>query len=277
MKVFSYTPEGSEPLLERLTWNTDVLTARSGAEYRRSLRSRPRYHYEYTLGASDELTNGYAPLLVDLRDYTGDFLMPLWPHASIAPARPVAGLDASGLCLGYYPNGVTVQVPGEAPDGVVELVPLGLGRLTDARKITHSTDALAQVKVAIDLYNHAEVVAPFAVNVDGLPVFDFASDWSAGTDESLQDDENVLDYDGIWQVETRYRARTVSLSIFLDSPAEIARFRSFLFAVKGAYLPFLANPGFDQSAGLWRLNSDAVEILYVAPGLATSKITLKKL
>ena len=280
MKVFAYTPDGGEPLLERLTWSTDTLTARSGVEHRRALRSRPRYYYEYTLGISNQLTNGYAGLLDDLRQYVGDFLMPLWPHASIAPARPTRGLDATGLCLGYYADGSTVQVLGSepVPPGVVELVPLALGRLVDARRILHTTDSLAQVKVAVELYNHGEVVGPFESNGDGVAVFDFSTDWSGGgADESLTDDENRLDYDGIWQVETRYRTRTVGLSVFLASEAEIARHRAFLFRVRGALESFLANPGLDTDASLWRLNADSVEILYVAPGLATSKITLKKL
>lgn len=279
MKVFAYSPEGSAPLLERLSWSTDTLTARSGAEHRRSLRSRPRYYYEYTLGISAQLANGYAGLLDDLRTYSGDFLMPLWPHASIAPARPTRGLDATGLCLGYYADGSTVQVLGSepVPHGVVELVPLALGRLVDARQIQHTTDSLAQVKVAIELLNHGEVVPAFETNNDGVPVFNFATDWTGGATESLTDDENRLDYDGIWQVETRYRTRTVSLAVFLDSEAEIARHRAFLFRVKGALESFLANPGLDADASLWRLNADSVEILHIAPGLATSQITMKKL
>lgn len=277
LKTFPYSPEGSQPLLERLTWSTDISLARSGAEHRRRLRTRPRYRYEYTLGISDELTNGYSGLLSDLREYTGDLLVPLWPHASVAPALPTLGLEASGHCLGFYGNGDTVEVLGPAPAGVLELVPLGLGRLVEGRKIGHITDSLASAQVAVELYNHAEVVAPFEDNLDGVPVFDFASDWTSGAEESLQDDENVLDYEGLWQVETRYRTRTFGLSLYLDSPAKIARYRSFLFHVQGAYQPFLANPGVDSEASLWRLNSDAVEILYIAPGLATSKITLKKL
>jgi len=277
LKTFPHQPAGGAPLLERLTWDTDIQTARSGGEHRRCMRSRPRYSYEFSLDLSDELTNGHAGVLADLRSYRGDWLLPLWVHASGTSAKPTRGVDASGLCLAFYPDGQAVEVLDVVPPSVADVVPAAPGRIVEALRIAHTHHKLASVSVSLELANHAEVVAPFETNADGALVFDFPADWSNGAEENLKDDENRLDYGGLWAVESRYRVRTFSLNVYLHSEAEIARYRQFLFAVQGAYRPFLANPGVDEQASQWRLNSDTVEILYEAPGLAISKITLKQL
>lgn len=276
-RVFGYTPDGAA-MLERLTFNTDINTGSNGTEHRRRLRSRPRYRYEYTLAASDQHGNGYLALLDDLRAWQGDWLIPLWPHAVDAPNTPARALSSTVPALAFNSLGHADEYSGAPPVGSRTLVPAGLGRIVEARKITHATDTFAMATVAVELYNHDETVPAYdLVDADGVATFDFPVDWSNGASEELTPDENRVDFDGLWLAETRYRTRTLTVPVFLDGEAQINRFRAFVFHVQGAYKAFKATPAPDKSEGLWRLNSDTVEISHVAPGFATAALTFKQL
>ena len=275
-RLFAFTPERSAPFLERLEWSTDIQTARSGKEFRKRLRALPRYRYEYSLDVHALSSNGHGRILDDLRAYAGTWLLPLWPHASDAPALPTRTLANDSRCLAFFRDGTAVEFTGPAPANATAVTPAALGRLIEARRVQHTTSELANVKVGLALLNHAEVVAPYTNIANGLAVFDFGTDWTDGSDETITPEENVIDYGGIWDAEMRFLTRTVSLDVCLESDAAIATFRSFLFHVQGSLKSFIAHPAQDTAPGTWRLNSDAVEILYIQPGLATARLTLKE-
>lgn len=275
-RVFGYMPDGTQPLLERLSWSTDVIYGSTGQEHRRRLRSRPLYTYEYDVVASDQLAHGYQQLLADMREWQGVFKVPLWPHAVEAPESPTSGLNDAQECLGFPLAGGALEFAGAAPAGVRYVVPAALGMITESRSIQHTTNVFADTSISIDLLNHGETVAPYDRFDSGHAVFDFLSDWSAGAQESLEADRNILDYGGLWVSETRFVKRTVSLEVVLDTPEAWARYRSFLLHVEGRLRSFWCQPGTDSAPRLWRLNTDNVELLY-RKGLVTSKITIKQL
>jgi len=49
---FLFPPDWSDDVLEHLEWRTDVLTAHDETEQRRSLRTKARRSFEYTLHAT---------------------------------------------------------------------------------------------------------------------------------------------------------------------------------------------------------------------------------
>ncbi|SOE50300.1 hypothetical protein SAMN05446935_0326 [Burkholderia sp. YR290] len=275
-QLFPFSPDGTDPILERLTWSTDINTGYSGAETRRMLYSAPRYHYEYTLNAQQYSPNGYQRLLSALRSYSGTWLFPLWPHAVDAPALPTIGLDASGAAMYFLRDGTASEVMGGLPSNARQVMPAALGVLTDAIAIDHVTDSLASAKVALETLNYLEVVGPYDTYQGGYPVFNFDCDWSSGAEEDITPDVNTVDYGGLWADEVRHLTRTIALSVYADTHAKQARLRAFLFAVKGSFMSFWAQPPTDSTQTLWRLNSDAVELLYQGP-LVTAALTLKQI
>jgi hypothetical protein len=274
--VFDFSPDGTDPILERLSWSTDINTGYSGAETRRMLRSAPRYHYEYLLNAAKYHPNGYDRVLSVLRSYTGTWLFPLWPHAVDAPQMPTVGLNAAASRMYFLANGGGFEVMGGLPPSARAVVPAALGVVTDAIDVSHMTDSFASAKVSLETQAHLEVIAGYDTYRDSYPVFNFASDWSNGASESITPDVNTVDFGGLWTTEIRHLTRTVSLRVYADTPAKQARLRSFLFAVKGAYGPFWAQPEMDAAPSLWRLNSDSVELLYQGP-LVTCALTFKQI
>lgn len=56
-KVYSFDHNWTDPVIERLSWLTDVLRMRSGKEQRIKIRQKPRRTFEYTalIGGQDEL------------------------------------------------------------------------------------------------------------------------------------------------------------------------------------------------------------------------------
>lgn len=48
VKLWPVPPDWSSPVIERLTWLTDVLTAHNQSEQRRGLRGRPVRSFEYS-------------------------------------------------------------------------------------------------------------------------------------------------------------------------------------------------------------------------------------
>ncbi|KWF99097.1 hypothetical protein [Burkholderia cepacia] len=275
-QLFAFAPDASQPLLERLTWSTDIQTGYSGVESRRMLRRAPRYHVEYMLNAHVNNGNGYARVLNALRAYTGNWLVPLWPHAVDAPALPTVGLDAAQSMMYFTAGGLAAEVAGGLPYTARQVMPAAMGLLTDAVAVTHTTDGLASAKVALETLNHLEVVGAYDTYQNGYPVFNFDCDWSSGASETITPDTNPVDFGGLWTTEVRHLTRTVSLTVFADTPAKQARLRAFLFAVKGSYGAFYAQPDTDAAASLWRLNADAVELLYQG-GLVTAALTLKQI
>lgn len=87
--IFLQEPDWTTPVLERMEWNTDVLTSESGAEQRRKLRHSPRYSVEAAF-----LAHGNKRALVD-NYITGvgmsNGLVPLWWDKAGVTSKAVAG------------------------------------------------------------------------------------------------------------------------------------------------------------------------------------------
>ena len=170
---FPFPPDWSEPLIERLEWATDVLTARSGNEQRIGLRDGARRSIEYSilLGSDDERALGETLLAAGV---DGLYDLPLWTDAValVEPAQAgdtvlqvddtacrelVVGGDALVLHGSQYeavqiqavgPMSITLAGPltRDWPVGA-RLAPTEPARLLDDTLLEYSSDAVATARM----------------------------------------------------------------------------------------------------------------------------------
>lgn len=76
LPVFSIPPNWSEGVTERLSWLTDVLTSRGGAEQRRASRLSPRREFEYKVNPTRNVRSFLDQWLHRISDER--CLLPLW-------------------------------------------------------------------------------------------------------------------------------------------------------------------------------------------------------
>lgn len=94
--VFPFEPDWSEPVVERLAWATDVLTAYSGAEQRIALRRHPRHQLDYRALPLEARAAAALEALLYGRQ-AERFLVPWWPDQSGLEAPAGAGSFALEL------------------------------------------------------------------------------------------------------------------------------------------------------------------------------------
>lgn len=88
--VWSYPPNWAEPVAERLSWLTDVLTSQAGIEQRTGLRGVPRRGMDYALASLDRhQTNRLENVLLGWQARL--FAVPIWTDVQILAANLAAG------------------------------------------------------------------------------------------------------------------------------------------------------------------------------------------
>jgi hypothetical protein len=170
---FAFRPNWIEPIIERLQWRTDILTARDGSEQRISLRSIPRREFEFSTitqaaqaARADALLWGWGARV---------FALPIWtdPHVlttqlsagstSIPVPTQYRGYAADSLAVLWLDdftyefvdvqsvgaNSITLERPigGTWPAGT-KVMPARLARLADrARSIRHTATVAETVRM----------------------------------------------------------------------------------------------------------------------------------
>ncbi len=87
--VWTIPPNWKVPIVERLEWLSDVLTSRSGAEQRRSIRLTPRRHFEFQINPLDNVRTFLDLWLHGIGDE--ECFLPLWhDHAKLTAAAAAA-------------------------------------------------------------------------------------------------------------------------------------------------------------------------------------------
>ena len=275
--VLNVQAEGSSGFLERLEWLTEVGKSRDGSEVRVPVRAYPRYRYEYSLPAYDDATRA---ILGTLRTHSGLWLAPLWPHITAGANRP-AVLGTEEKMLSLMADGSMLETTGLPAPEAVETMPAALARLTDAPRLTHKRDDLAEARVAFVLVNFQEAVGAWdGATIDGKPVWPFSLDWTDGVEEEVSKDAETVDFGILWEEHVRFTERTHTATVALMGAEELATWRRFLWAVRGQHGEFwMQGPG-DAAPTLYRLATDQVETAYrfgAETLWATSKVSFKRL
>ena len=78
--IFAPLPDFSSPIIERLTWSTDVQISRNGTERRTQWKAVPHYDYEWSTFA---LPGSQDAAALAAQTTPALFSIPLWPHAAV--------------------------------------------------------------------------------------------------------------------------------------------------------------------------------------------------
>lgn len=212
-------------------------------------------------------------------------IVPLWQHVFERPdTAPSAGI-VSGLssctALDYAGRGESLPTPLSWPSWAALAAPASLARFVgDTRTARHLTRRVGVASVSFQLLDHKEQVAAYAGPTSGgLPLFDVFTETASGISESTSVSQNLYDtglLDGL--SETRHGKRSFTVTLTLNTRAQILAFRQLMFAVKGRLNPVAWTPPVQgEAAGVYRLASDSVLISYLRPNYATCTLTLTQL
>ena len=267
LPVFSFRPNWREPMAERISFLSDVLTSSSGAEQRRSLRQTPRRSFE-----ADFLLTGPERTFFDLfvnKAGGGEVVAPLYWEVVSLPATVTAGVttridfDTTYREWAYH-EGRLALIVGEsalaysvveiasvdaggvdlvAPPGTSwpkgsKLYPLRRVALEQVGDLGHMTTGVAAVTAELRVVgpNPWEPAASTYPVYSGLPVFTDEPNWvedltvEYGRDLKMLDTEIGLTY----QTDPLGRALIGQAHRwFLNGRDKLAGFRDLIYRHRG--------------------------------------------
>lgn len=210
-QVWPFTPNWTDPVVERLSWLTDVQQSETGAELRRAIRLAPRR----TLSCKSLLQGADRTMFNHLAYVRGaeEFYVPIWPDVQQIPQPVFAntltlpcrteGFDfvAGGmaLMLGDSADAMELlQVDQVEPERLAlkrpttklwpagtRLYPVRLGFFAELPAVQRKTDTLITAEVSFTLVDPSDLPGLLpSSSYRGLPVFtqrpDETEDLSAG-------------------------------------------------------------------------------------------------
>lgn len=278
---FTAPRDASQPITERLEWLTDVQISRNGTETRKAIRSLPRYTYAYSILVTNPVSRA---CLEALRSETA-FVVPLWchsfegnvtaPDAALSDTMQVLALDQQG--------GYTLEVPPVAWTGTYSLgAPAALARYAgNQRSFSYRTGKVSSGSVAFRLESFNEAVpayaGPASSSMPDMFLLDRFTLTGSSIQEQIDDNANTSDNGLLDVYESRYIKRNYTVTVSLNSRAAILEFRALMFALRGRLNAFRWLAPGDTQEATWRLATDAVEIKYLRPGLASCTLSLTQL
>jgi hypothetical protein len=302
MPVWSLLPNWKDGIVERLSWQTDVLASETDAEQRRSVRRNARRSFE----ASFLRQNAQAQRMDAFFSGVGpaSFLLPLW-HEQV---KMLDGIDmeASGVTLSQihlreFRTGDIVFVNNGDPDqydllevGDVQdtrfswasppprawppgtrIYPMREARIvTQNPKMSRVTDTVSTAQVLFDLVEPYQVAESFGAPGNGQPYFAWRVDRANTIDVEFSRKNYVLDNSSGAVVVTdhgRYTTTTMQANIRLYGRSDAFALRQFLQAARGMAKHFYA-PTFMQDIEPLDDIAGGVELEIRSQGFARSML-----
>mgnify|MGYP003508497569 CR=1 FL=1 len=203
LPVFSVLPNWANPVIERLSYSTEVILSEIGVEQRRALRMQPRRSFEAMFARHDAIRSRLQNFFVGVGK--NQCLVPLW-HEQFAlagalgstlvfPSESIAKREfrSGGLCLAIGKNPAVYEVllvdevdydtdtisfvsPPVSDWGIGDrLIPLLVARVLDVPSLGNPTDRVGQVSVRFTIddsepfpfvpsWGHCSPLFRFAVN-----------------------------------------------------------------------------------------------------------------
>lgn len=270
-QVFPFSPNWRSPVLERLTWMTDVFEARDLTESRTPLRSFPRRHLEYELLEVEHNASVLDALLWGWQ--AKQYVLPMWTDPQRLQSALPAGSGSIPVAIdGYdfYDGGravlwqdeqnyelVTIDIidtdtAGDTYlnlDGVTvaawpvgtRLYPARLGRINPDTELTRITAAVVRGSVLFELDNSASTNTDDTDTYLGVPVNTRRPNWASGVNQTYQRKLARFDYE-LGTVATldvsELPVTTTSYRYAHENRADIADWRQWLHAREGRYKAF---------------------------------------
>lgn len=263
--AWSWSPDWRRPVMERLVWRTDVITAYDGTEQRRRLREHPRHAWECEVAAWGDARRRMESAIWAWQGRV--WAWPIWPEGQVLDTELEAGdlsipcdpqsarlrtdtlamlrLDADRYELVEIDTVDDAQISLRRPLEMswppgTRLYPVRLARMRDAQAMMRHTDDLARLTVRMDGLDPEPIEADAPALYRGLPVLELRPDWRGELSDEYQRTLAVLDYGmGGWVVEdTSARARRAQEAEWLIAGrAEIIAVRRWLAACAGRWRP----------------------------------------
>lgn len=293
-QLFPYRHDWAFPVVERLSWLTDVARAKNGSERRRAIRSYPRHSLDLVLAVGE---GSRQALQYDLLNYRGDWLVPQWQHLAPAKTTP-RGLEPNGYVVffsadyeSYAEVQLSVLVMPTAPLWAAFVVPAGIARIDSGVQMLNHDGNQASVRLTASFKGYREEVAGYTGSTDGQgkPVLTLKPERSGPVEATFTLDANRVDYGKGWTDDLRADKtfHAWQHSFVLHQPAHHTYARQFLWAVRGRSSTFIANTDNQDQSGMSeiavpltfaaRLESDTVELSWVTGSMAELKMISRAL
>lgn len=261
--AWTWAPDWSSGITERLAWATEILRSDSGAEQRRALRIAPRRSFEarvqvegrervlLDLGLANRGARVWAvPIWTDIQQLAGALAI---GATSIAAQTADRDFRAGGLAVLCGPDAwlsETVQIDSVEPAALVlkrptlaawpvgtRLYPARSARLTEQPTLTRRTDRLSGLEVSFLLAEPADwPLALPATLYRGAPVFEARPDESVDLTASWQRLTELLD--NVSGLPAVTDTANVGFAVqghrwLLAGRAEQAAWRSLVYGLRG--------------------------------------------
>lgn len=281
LPVFTFTPNWSGGVLERLSWATDVMSSEQEVEQRRSTRLWPRRTFEAGFLRTRQQRARLDLFLAGTGK--GLHLVPLW-HEQFRIGAPIAGADLSNGTPIQFPAGtlkkrefaagdlvllmlkdpatysvlsvmtvnlatdrITVRSDGNIGtwDDESRITPLRRARILDAPTIDNPTDRVGTAQIRFDLVDADSRFTPSWGYCS--PLFRYKPDRITPLKVTYNRDAYTIDFGGAMDVtDLSDRAQiATSMALKLFGRDAVYDFRSFLYMARGQAVRFYV-PSFTE-------------------------------
>jgi hypothetical protein len=263
LPVWTFRANWSDPVMERLTWLTDVLASSYGTEQRRALRLSPRREFEIKFNPVDEARSYFELFLHRLGSQ--EFMVPLYHDAAkladaVSPGPGTLPFDttyrefvAGGMAIimgadpfscdvvavtAVNPGGIDVTGVSKAWPKGTTVHPLRRARVDQESALTAITTHVGDATVLFQLNQANDIpdegVWPSLFN--GYPVLTDKPNRRENVDLTLARNSLILDNDhGLRELDDDAgRAFTIQTHMTMQrGRAEHWAFRQFLYRLRG--------------------------------------------
>lgn len=260
--AWTFRPNWSEPVVERLQWATDVLTSYDGTEQRIRLRQYPRRTFEFAFAVDGAQRRKMETALYGWGARA--WALPVWHDGQALTSTALAGAQSltidttnrdyrvGGLLMLLAEDGTsevheiegiagsTVTIPGALaqtwPAGYGQVFPARLARLPESLAFSRFTYDMAYGRARFETTDASDwTPAVAATTYLGYPVMTEPPNWVEDVGVEFQRKLQTLDYGGA----RRYLDESGVPSILqthrwmMSTKAELAAYRAWLYARAG--------------------------------------------
>ncbi len=291
LPVFSVLPNWASPVIERLSYSTEVILSEIGVEQRRALRVQPRRSFEAVFARHDAIRSRLQNFFVGVGK--NQCLVPLWhdQYPLSAPLGstlvfPINSVDkrefrSGGLCLVIGKNPAVYEVltvnevdydsdtisflnPPASVWGVGDrLIPLRVARVLDVPSLSNPTDRVGQVSIRFTIDDSEPF--PFLPSWGYCsPLFRFAlnrgTDITVGYERvtAFVKDEDVGPID-VYDPEQRDRI-TIRAGMQLRGRDSVVAFRQFIDMARGRAIRFWMPTFTADMQAVTAINGSVIEV-----------------
>ena len=292
--LFPFSPNWTRPVIERLTWLTDVMASRANVEQRARLRAQPRRSYEYRILTRDN--NERIRLHNRLLAWQGrSYALPVWPDATTLTQPLAAGVRqipvaTSGrdyavnnmAVLIYKSKSEIMEIEALTTDGLTtkkptrsawpigaRIAPIRTARINSPLSLAGITDSIVRLRPQFELEDPPPLAPSTAImTYRNRPVLTTRPNWQGGISERYA--RKLIETD--FQTGKPWVTDTAEQPIYtrqhrwlLKSRPEVIDFRGWLAACAGRLTPFWM-PSFVSDVEPVRDLASAAMVIDVAHG-----------